>query len=110
MSALIPLCNTLVWPHLDYTIQASSPILTAGLNHLQRMQRLATRLIEGLRHLPCGEKLRQLGQHSLNQRQLSNLFNGEFNHVPRLLFAPTVPLDLRGNPFEVHAYHCLFES
>ncbi len=38
----IPLYSTLVHPHLEYAIQASSPYLKKNIDHLERLQRLAT--------------------------------------------------------------------
>ncbi len=43
----IPLYSTLVRPHLGYAIQASSPYLKKDVDHLERLQRLATRTVKG---------------------------------------------------------------
>ncbi len=48
-SVFIPLYRALVRPHLEYGMPASSPNLVADINHLQRIQRLATRLVTGMR-------------------------------------------------------------
>ncbi len=44
--------GALVCPHLEYGMPASSPNLVADINHLERIQRLATKLVTGMRHLP----------------------------------------------------------
>ncbi len=44
-SAFIPLYGALVRPHLEYDLSACSPNLVADINHLERIQRLATRLV-----------------------------------------------------------------
>ncbi len=50
-SAFIPLYGALVHPHLEYGMPTCSPNLVADINHLERIQRLATRLVTGMRHL-----------------------------------------------------------
>ncbi len=62
--------NTLVRPHLEYALQASSPTLVAGVDCLEQIQRLATSLVKGFRRLPYEERLRRLGLHSLRRRPL----------------------------------------
>ncbi len=51
-SAFIPLYGALVRPHLEYGMPACLPNLVADISHLERIQRLATRLLTGMRHLP----------------------------------------------------------
>ncbi len=41
---------TLIRPHLEYAMEANAPTLRADKNQLERVQRLATRLVRGLRH------------------------------------------------------------
>ncbi len=53
----IPLYSTLVRPHLEYAIQASSPYLRKDVDHLKRLQRLATRMVKGCRGLSYEERL-----------------------------------------------------
>ncbi len=47
-SAFIALNGSLVHPHLEYGMPACSPILEADINHLERIQRLAPRLVTGI--------------------------------------------------------------
>ncbi len=51
-AAFIHLYGALVLPHLEYGVPTCSPNLVADINHLQRNQRLATRLQTGMRHFP----------------------------------------------------------
>ncbi len=44
-STFIPLNGALVRPHLEFGMPACSPNLVADINHLERIQRLATRLV-----------------------------------------------------------------
>ncbi len=46
---------------------ACPPNLVAGINHLERIQRLATMLVTGIRHLPYEERLQRPGLHSLQR-------------------------------------------
>ncbi len=51
-SAFIPLYGALVHPHLAYGMPACSQNLVADINHIERIQRLATWLVTGMRYLP----------------------------------------------------------
>ncbi len=57
-------------PCLEYGMLACSPNLVADINHLERIQGLATRLATGTRHLPYEERLQRLGLCSLQRRRL----------------------------------------
>ncbi len=69
-SAFILSYEAFVRPHLEYGMPACSPNLIADINHQQRIQRLGTRLVTGMRHLPYEERLQRLGLHSLQRRRL----------------------------------------
>ncbi len=107
-SAFILLYGALVRPHLEYGMPACSPILVADINHLERIQRLATRLVTGIRHLAYKERLQRLGLHSLQPRRLQadlitafKIFKGLLIIDPNLFFLPPARRGLRGHPFEV---------
>ncbi len=51
-SAFIPLYGASMRPHLEYGMPARLPNLAADISHLERIQRLATRLATGMRQLP----------------------------------------------------------
>ncbi len=63
-SPFIPLYVSLVRPRLQYGMSACWPKLVADINHLERIQRLAIKLVTGMGHLPYEEKLQWIGFHS----------------------------------------------
>ncbi len=94
-SAFIPLYGALVRPHLEYGMPACSPNLVADINHLERIQRLTTRLVTGMRNLPYEERLQRLSRHSLQRRRLRDdlitafkVFKGLLDIDPNLFFLP----------------------
>ncbi len=66
----IPLYSTLVRPHLEYAIQASSPYLKKDIDHVERLQRLATPMVKGCRGLSHEDRLQNLSLFSLASRTL----------------------------------------
>ncbi len=85
-STFIPLHGALVRPHLEYGMPACSPSLVADINHLERIQRLGTKLVTGMRHLPYTGRLQRLGLLGID---------------PNLFFLSPARRGLRGRPFKV---------
>ena len=59
-----------VRPHLEYCIQTGSPQYRRDMDLLKCIQRRATKMIQGMEHLSCKDRLRELELFSLEYRRL----------------------------------------
>ncbi len=95
-------------PHLEYAMEAKALTLREDMNPFKRFQRLATRLVRGLRHVPYEERLRQLNLFSLERRRLRadhilafNISKGEVDLHPSEFFLRPLQSGLRGHTCQI---------
>ncbi len=95
-------------PHLEYAMEANAPTLKADRNQLESVQRLATRLVRGLHHVPYEDRLRQFNLFSLERRHLRadlllafKIFKGEVNLNPSDFFLRQPRAGLRGHTYRL---------
>ena len=62
------LYSVYVRPHLEHCIQAVGPYMIQDFKHLEKVQRRATKLVQGLKDMPYGERLKILNLTSVEER------------------------------------------
>ena len=103
-----PLYVALVRPILEYGIQAASPYLQSDVDSVGKLQRLATRMVKGLRERPYCDHLKALHIFSLARRRIRgdlitafNIFSGRLDiDLHELIHQPNAG-KLRGHPFKM---------
>ena len=66
---VLPLYSVLVRLHLQYCVQMWSSQYRSVMDLLECIQRRTTKIIQGMEHLPCENRLRDLGLFILEKRR-----------------------------------------
>ena len=66
----IPMYKAIVRPHLEYCVQAWNPYYQKDIQLLEKVQKLATRMVEGQKGKSYDSRLKDLGLFSLVRRRL----------------------------------------
>ena len=105
---IVPLYSALVRPHLEYCVQAWGPQYRKDVEQLEWVQRRTAKMIKGLEHLSCGDRLRELGLFSLEKRRMQGHFIAAFQYLKRAckhegyqVFTWVGSDRRRGNDFEI---------
>ena len=109
----LPYYKAIVRPHLEYCVQAWSPFFKKDVQCLEKVQRLATRMIQGQRGKSYEQRLRDLGLFSLERRRLRGdlievfkIKKGLSGLDARDFFVEAPKVGTRGHEHKLMKQHC----
>lgn len=102
-----------VRPHLEYCIQAWSPTFEKDCLLLERVQKRATKMVNGISNLPYEDRLERLNMFSLRYRRLRGdlievfkFVNGQQRGYLKDLFVFNNNNITRGHQFKLNTQNC----
>jgi len=75
------LFNGYLCSHVEYCVQVWLPYFKKDTECLEKVQRRATKLVKGVKHKPCAERVAMLHTTSLEKRRIT----GDLIHVCRII-------------------------
>ena len=103
-STLLPLYKSIVRPILEYAVAIWKPHLKKDIDGLEKVQRRATKLVKGIKHLTYPERLKHLKLDSLTFRRRRNdmlqvfrILNKIDNLDKKTFFSPGLSASTRGH-------------
>ena len=104
----IPLYCAFVRPHLEYCVQSWAPYLKKDILLLEKVQRLATRMVKGARGMTYEQRLSFCDLFSLERRRLRGdllevyrMVRGSANAPNATLLNPCAASTTRGHEFKL---------
>ncbi len=101
--------ETFIRPHLEYSIQATHPILCRDAEALEKVQKLALKFVKGLRHVPYEAAIKQLRLFSFIHRRIRGdliamfkITRGFLEFHMEVTFAHPIREGLRGHAYKFH--------
>ncbi len=112
-SIFLFLCKAFIRPHLEYAIQASSPIISRDFQALESVEKLAVKFVKGLRNVPYETALQRMRLFYLVRRIIRGdlicmykIMHGLLDFPCDTAFAAPARIGLRGHTFNVQAQRC----
>jgi len=98
---------------LEYCIQAWRPYLRKDIDKLEKVQRRATKMIQGFRNLSYEERLKRLGLTTLEERrdrgdliEIFRMFKGLSKLRPGVFFSLIEGGITRGHNYKINVNRC----
>ncbi len=112
LSIFLLLYKTFIGPHLEYSIQATHPILGRDAEALEKVQKVNLKFVKGLRHVPYEAAHKQLRLFSLTHRLIrgdiiTKITHGLLKFLMASSFVYPTSRGLRGHAFKFHQRYAL---
>ena len=110
---VIQLFNSYVRPYLEYCVQAWRPYHKHNINILEAVQRRATKLVPGLKHLSYSDRLKNLNMFSVERRfirgdmiEIYKMLKGQVSLNFNEFFTLADDSRCRGHSYKIKKNYC----